>query len=122
MAMPSETEMVPNSNGYPPPACTPSFTDCASRCKERLHGVISFHDDATPICGLAKSPSPIPTARSIPRAAVFSRPSVTSWLRGFRLRVAGLGDASLMYARLRVGETRAGIGRFLASEEGMRHR
>ena len=55
----------------------------ASRSRERLHGVISFHDDATPICGLAKSSSPMPTARSMPRAAARSRPSVTSWLRGF---------------------------------------
>jgi hypothetical protein len=47
-----------------------------------LHGVISFHDDPTPIWGLAQSSSPMPTARSMPRAAVFSRPSVTSRLRG----------------------------------------
>jgi len=47
-----------------------------------LHGVISFHDDATPICGLTQSSSPIPTARSIPRDAVASRPSVTTRLRG----------------------------------------
>ena len=31
---------------------------------------------------LAKTASPIPTARSMPRAAAFSRPSVTSLLRG----------------------------------------
>ena len=83
MAMPSETEMVPNSSGYPPAACTPFFTALASRSRDRLHGVISFHDDATPICGLTQSSSPMPTARSIPRAAVFSRPSVTSRERGF---------------------------------------
>src|SRR5690242_11377032 len=47
-----------------------------------LHGVISFHDEPTPICGLAQSSSPMPTARNMPRAAVFSRPSVTSRLRG----------------------------------------
>src|SRR5262249_48066701 len=63
--------------------CTPFFTAFASRSSERLHGVISFQDDATPICGLAKSSSPMPTARSIPRAAARSRPSVTSRLRGF---------------------------------------
>src|SRR3954454_7046167 len=95
MAMPSETEMVPNSNGYPPPACTPSFTDCASRCKERLHGVISFHDDATPICGLAKSSSPMPTARSIPRAPALSSPSVTSRERGLR---SGMSMAASLLA------------------------
>ena len=80
--MPSDTEMVPNSSGYPPAACTPFFTAFASRSSDRLQGVISFQDEATPICGLAKSSSPMPTARSMPRAAVFSRPSVTSRLRG----------------------------------------
>jgi hypothetical protein len=44
--------------------------------------VISFQELATPICGLRKSASVIPTARSMPRAAAFSRPSVTSRLRG----------------------------------------
>src|ERR1051325_10352048 len=82
MAMPSDTEMVPNSRGYPPAENTPSLTAPASRSSEGLHVVLSFHELATPICGLAKSSSPSPTARSIPRAAVFSRPSVTSRLRG----------------------------------------
>src|SRR3954471_15561831 len=76
--------MVPNSRGYPPAAWTPFLTALASRSSGRLQGVISFQLDATPICGLAKSSSPMPTARSIPRAAVFSRPSVTSRLRGLR--------------------------------------
>ncbi len=80
--MPSETEIVPNSSGYPPPAWTPSLTTLARRSSDRLHGVISFQDEATPICGFTQSSSPIPTARSIPRAAVFSSPSVTSRLRG----------------------------------------
>ena len=44
--------------------------------------MISFQLDATPICGLTQSSSPMPTARSIPRAAAFSRPSVTSRERG----------------------------------------
>ena len=80
--MPSDTEMVPNSSGYPPAACTPALTAFASRSSDRLHGVISFHELATPICGLAKSSSPMPTARSIPRAAVASSPSVTCRERG----------------------------------------
>ena len=58
--MPSDTEMVPNSSGKPPAACTPSLTALASRSSDRLHGVISFHDEPTPICGLAKSSSPMP--------------------------------------------------------------
>src|SRR5919107_2361626 len=82
MEMPSETEIVPNSSGYPPAAWTPFLTALASRSSDRLHGVISFQEDATPICGFAKSSSPMPTARSMPRAAALSRPSVTSRLRG----------------------------------------
>ena len=50
--------------------------------------MISFHDEATPICGFSQSSSPMPTARSIPRAAAFSRPSVTSRLRGLMSGVA----------------------------------
>ncbi len=80
--MPSDTEIVPNSIGKPPASNTPSLTALASRSSDRLHGVISFHDDATPICDLAKSSSPMPTARSMPRAAAFSSPSVTSRERG----------------------------------------
>ena len=83
MEMPSETEMVPNSMGKPPAARTPSFARLASRSSERLQGVISFHDEATPICGLTMSSSPMPTARSIARAGALASPSVTSKLRGF---------------------------------------
>ncbi len=83
MEMPSETEIVPNCIGKPPAEWTPCFAALARRSRERLQGVISFQDEATPIWGLAKSSSPMPTARSMPRAAVFSRPSVTSRLRGF---------------------------------------
>ena len=68
MEMPSETEMVPNCMGKPPPAWTPSLAPWASRFRDRLQGVISFHELATPICGLAKSSSPMPTARNMPRA------------------------------------------------------
>ena len=81
--MPSDTEMVPNCMGKPPALRTPSVDALARRSSERLHGVISFHDDATPICGFTQSSSPIPTARSMPREADFSRPSVTCQLRGF---------------------------------------
>jgi hypothetical protein len=86
--MPSDTEMVPNSSGKPPAACTPSLTALASRSSERLHGVISFQLDATPTWGFSQSSSPMPTARSMPRAAVFSRPSVTSRLRGLMSTMA----------------------------------
>src|SRR3954463_12764063 len=81
--MPSDTLIVPNSSGYPPAVCTPSFTALASRSSDRLHGVISFQLEATPTWGFAQSSSPIPTARNIPRLAVASSPSVTVRLRGF---------------------------------------
>ena len=82
--MPSDTEMVPNSSGKPSAPRTPSLARLASRASDRLQGVISFHDDATPICGLRQSSSPMPTARSMPRAAARSRPSVTMPLCGLR--------------------------------------
>src|SRR3954465_2693153 len=82
--MPSETEMVPNSSATAPAARTPSFARLASLSSERLHGVISFHDDATPICGLSQSSSVSPTARSMARAGARFIPSVTSRLRGLR--------------------------------------
>ncbi len=82
MEMPSDTEMVPNSSGNPPPAWTPFLAACARRCSDRLHGVISFQELAMPICGLTQSSSPMPTARSMPRDAVASMPSVTWRLRG----------------------------------------
>ena len=82
MEMPSETEMVPNSSGYPPAACTPSLAALASRSSDKLHGVISFQLDATPIWGFTQSSSLIPTARSMPRDPVASRPSVTTRDRG----------------------------------------
>ena len=75
---------MPNSIGKPPAWCTPSLAAVARRSRDRLQGVISFHDDAMPIWGFAKSSSVIPTARSIPRAAARSIPSVTSRLRGLR--------------------------------------
>src|SRR3954451_14050637 len=85
--MPSETEMEPNSSGKPPAARTPSLARLASRSRERLHGVISFQDEATPICGLSQSSSPMPTARSMARAGALAIPSVTSRLRGLRSAV-----------------------------------
>ena len=83
MEIPSETEIVPNCIGNPPAAMTPSFDAFASRSSERLQGVISFHDEAIPICGLTQSSSPMPTARNIPRAGALSKPSVTTPERGF---------------------------------------
>jgi len=87
--MPSETEIVPNCIGNPPASMTPCLDALAKRSRERLHGVISFQDDAIPICGLTQSSSPIPTARSIPRLGARSNPSVTIPERGFICDIAG---------------------------------
>ena len=75
--MPSETAMVTNSRGNPPASRTPSLARLAKRSSGRLHGVTSFHDEATPICGLSQSSSVIPTARSMARAGARVGPSVT---------------------------------------------
>src|SRR5437588_791520 len=82
MAMPSETAIVVNSTGTPPAPRTPSLAAAASRFRWTLHGVTSFHEEATPTCGLSKSSSVNPTARSMARAGARSTPSVTSVLRG----------------------------------------
>ena len=81
--IPSDTEIVPNCIGNPPASITPCFDAFAKRSSERLHGVISFHDDAMPICGFTQSSSFIPTARSMPRCGALSMPSVTTPERGF---------------------------------------
>ena len=81
--MPSDTAIVTNSSGKPPASRTPCFDRLASRSRGMLHGVTSFHDDATPTCALPQSASVMPTARNIARAGARSMPSVTSWLRGF---------------------------------------
>ena len=83
--IPSETEIVPNCIGKPPAAVTPFLDALANRSNERLHGVISFQEDAIPIWAFLKSSSCIPTARSIPRAGALSKPSVTKPDLGFIL-------------------------------------
>ena len=82
MEMTSETVIVPNSIGKPPPARTPLATSAATSRRDMLHGVIWLNDDAMPICGFAKSSSSIPRARSMPRLGARSRPWVARRLRG----------------------------------------
>ncbi len=55
--MPSDTVIVPNSSATPPARRTPSLAAAVSRRIDMLHGVISFHDDAMPTCGLSQSSS-----------------------------------------------------------------
>ena len=58
--------------------------------------MISFQELATPICGLRQSSSPMPTARSMPRAAARSMPSVTSRLRGLMSGASVMRSSLLM--------------------------
>ncbi len=76
--IPSDTAMVPNSRGKPPAARTPSLARPARRPSGRLQGVTSFHEEATPTCGLSQSSSVMPTARNMARAGALAGPSVTS--------------------------------------------
>jgi hypothetical protein len=63
--------------------------------------VISFQLEAMPIWGFGKSSSDMPTARSMPRAAARSRPSVTVRERGLMSGVVGVSvmRASVVAAR-----------------------
>ena len=76
---PSETAIVLNSMGVPPPARMPSFTNSASRRWLKLHGIVSIQVVATPTSGRARSSSVNPIALSIARAGARSGPSVRAW-------------------------------------------
>ena len=66
--IPSDTVIVPNSRATPPASRMPALTSSASGRSVMLHGVISFHELAMPICGFSQSSSVNPIARSIARA------------------------------------------------------
>ena len=68
--------------------------------------MISFQLDATPICGLGQSASVMPTARSMPRAAARSNPSVTSLAAGFISTMTGS-----LVRRMCAGLTQTLLGR-----------
>src|SRR5450755_139855 len=80
--IPSDTAIVPNSNGTAPACRTPSFAAAASPLRCRLHGVTSFQDEATATCGRSMSASLSPTARSIARAGARDGPVVSGPERG----------------------------------------
>jgi hypothetical protein len=83
---PSETEMVPNCMGNPPPACTPSLAPCASRFSERLQGVDSFQELAHRP-GLGEVIIAHPHTPDMPRAGAVRMPSVTTRLCGLVSRL-----------------------------------
>ena len=78
MEMPSDTAIVTNSMGKPPASRTPTLDRLARASRDMLHGVTSFHDEATPTWGLDQSASVMPMARSMARAGARVGPSVTS--------------------------------------------
>ena len=73
---PSETEMVVNGTGTPPPAATPSRAASAWGPSDIEQGVFSPCVLTMPICGLSRSSSSRPQARRKARCGVRSRPSM----------------------------------------------
>ena len=114
--MPSDTAIVPNSSGTAPAWRTPSFAAAASPLRCTLHGVTSFQDDATATCGLVRSSSDRPTARSIARAAARDGPVVSGPDRGrgrFELIQPPRSRARLPDAGCRAGLADHHCGRLL---------
>ena len=74
---PSETEMVVNGTGTPPPAATPMPRGSACGPSDIEHGVFSPCVLTIPIWGLSRSSSVRPVARRNARCGARSRPCVT---------------------------------------------
>ena len=94
--MPSDTAMVANSIGKPPASRTPTLERLASRSSGRLHGVTSFHDDATRhlrlapvVVGHADGPQHRPGRR--PVGAVGDVPAARLDVHGGLARLAAHG-------------------------------
>jgi hypothetical protein len=77
MEMPSDTVMVLKVIALAPAASAPPAARRASSSMCILQGVKLLHVDAMPTCGLSKSPSTKPTARSMARLGVCFTPSTT---------------------------------------------
>ena len=75
IAIPSETEIVSNSSANTPRRVSSRATSARISPRFALHGVTRFQVAATPTCGLRKSSSPKPIARSIARGAAPRGPS-----------------------------------------------
>ncbi len=78
MEMPSETVMVLKVIALAPAASAPPAARRASSSMCMLQGVRLLQVDAMPTCGLSKSASANPTARSIARLGVCFTPSTTN--------------------------------------------
>src|SRR5664280_2829691 len=99
--IPSDTAIVPNSKGYPPEERTPCLARSANRWSGRLHGVTSFHDDATPICGCS--------AGSVPVSSL-----IPAWY-GLPATVRATERLSPSTSRRRIG---VGIGPYMEEDQG----
>src|SRR5262249_16148407 len=75
--MPSDTEMVVNGTGIPPPAATPIRAASACGASDIEQGVFSPCVLTIPILGLSRSSSSRPQARRKARCGARSRPSTT---------------------------------------------
>src|SRR5580658_1092409 len=106
--MPSDTVMVLNSTLLPPAASTPAAASRASSPMCMLQGVTLLQVEATPICGLAKSSSRKPVARSIARAGACFTPSITT--REFA-RGSGLFFTSPLQRKAHAPKTQCPDGR-----------
>ncbi|MNC22993.1 hypothetical protein D3C75_710020 [compost metagenome] len=77
LAMPSEMVMVLKITPLAPAAFAPFSASSASLSMCMLQGVTMAQVEAMPTCGLVKSASVKPTARSMARAGAASTPSIT---------------------------------------------
>ena len=101
--MPSDTVMVLNSTLLPPPPSMPAHASRARSPMCMLQGVRFAQVEATPICGLWKSSSAKPTARSMARAGACVSPSTTrrECRRGSMLRFTALALVFTLIHRTR---------------------
>ncbi len=77
LAMPSDTVMVLKITLLPPAASAPRPASSARVLMCMLHGVTRLQVDAMPTCGLVKSSSVKPVARSMERLGALPTPSTT---------------------------------------------
>ena len=90
--MPSDTAMVVNSIGKPPAAAHALLGPLGQPVERHVARRDLVPRRATPTWGLSQSSSVMPMARSMARAGARSSPSVTSWLRGFRIELRSCSD------------------------------
>ena len=101
MEMPSDTVIVLKSTPLPPAALAPASASCASSLMCMLQGVRFAQVEAMPTCGLVKSASLKPTARSIARLGLRATPAVISFERQFSAIGVVLFRCRVLHGRVR---------------------